>query len=133
MSVGFPHDGYLCLWDWRSGVMVTKLKSSSSCTAISCVSFSSDAGFFVTAGKKHLKFWTVGSSARPRSNVGGSFLTMDGKSVNLGSQKGSSFISVASATWTAPSLVGSARPTEFYPIYALTDAGKFSFTLLQAV
>ncbi|KAK9168222.1 hypothetical protein Syun_000362 [Stephania yunnanensis] len=70
VSVGYPHDGYLCLWDWRSGKLVTKFKSTSSCSAISCVSFSSDARTFVTAGKKHLKIWTIVSSTRSISITG---------------------------------------------------------------
>ncbi|KAF8397340.1 hypothetical protein HHK36_016253 [Tetracentron sinense] len=123
VSVGFPHDGYLCLWEWRSGRLVTKLKASTSCSAISSVSFSSDANFFVTAGKKHLKFWTVGSSTRPRSNIGAGSLAIYGKSANLGVQKGSSFISVTSPIWTANNLVGADQAVEGYPIYALTDAG----------
>ncbi|RZC79378.1 hypothetical protein C5167_003825 [Papaver somniferum] len=102
--------------------MVTKIKSSSSCTGISCVSFSSDARVFVTAGKKHLKFWTLGSSTRPRSNVT-SLPTLDGKSATLGCQKGSSFVSVVSATSSSANLVGGSRAVKLYPIYALTDAG----------
>ncbi|PIA54412.1 hypothetical protein AQUCO_00900752v1, partial [Aquilegia coerulea] len=122
ISVGFPHDGYLCLWDWRNGGLVTKVKSSSSCSVISSVIFSSDANFFVTAGKKHMKFWTVGPSLRLLSNVGAGLPAMDGKSANLGCQKGSSFISVTSASWTVP-IPGRDQAAEFYPIYALTDAG----------
>ncbi|RZC84309.1 hypothetical protein C5167_047095 [Papaver somniferum] len=122
VSIGFPHDGYLCLWDWKSGTMVTKIKSSSSCTGISCVSFSSDARVFVTSGKKHLKFWTLGSSTRPRSNVT-SLPTLDGKSATLGCQKGNSFVSVVSATSSSANLVGGSRAVKLYPIYALTDAG----------
>ncbi|KAE8654270.1 Phosphate transporter 4,2 [Hibiscus syriacus] len=91
VSVG----GYIYLWDWRSGILVTKLKASSSCSAVTSVTFSSDANYVVTAGKKHLKFWAVGSS----------------------------FISVSSAIWKEDSVVNCDQVDELFPIYALTDAG----------
>ncbi|KAK9158989.1 hypothetical protein Scep_005563 [Stephania cephalantha] len=127
VSVGYPHDGYLCLWDWRSGKLVTKFKSTSSCSAISCVSFSSDARTFVTAGKKHLKIWTIASSTRSISNTGGGGLIMDGKSANLGSQRGSSFVSVISTT--SSTVVGGRDRANFSSIYALTDTGMSSITV----
>ncbi|KAK9124408.1 hypothetical protein Sjap_014010 [Stephania japonica] len=124
VSVGYPHDGYLCLWDWRSGKLVSKFKSTSSCSVISCVSFSSDARTFVTAGKRHLKIWTIGSSTRSSSNTGGGGLIMDGKSANLGSQRGSSFVSVVSTTTSTA--VGGRERAKFSSIYALTDTGMSS-------
>ncbi|XP_024024941.1 mitogen-activated protein kinase-binding protein 1 [Morus notabilis] len=90
VSVG----GYIHLWEWRIGMLVTKLKASASCSAISSVSFSSDAKFVITAGKKHLMFWTVRSSPKTRLSKGNVSMTMHGKAVNLGLQKGRSFISV---------------------------------------
>ncbi|KAJ4971893.1 hypothetical protein NE237_004992 [Protea cynaroides] len=122
VSAGFPRDGYLCLWDWRSGALVAKLKASSLCSTIASVCFSSDAKCFVTAGKKHLKFWKV-ESTKHQSNVRISSLPLDGKLANLGCQRGSSFVSVASPTRTASNLIGSDRAGKFYPIYALTDTG----------
>ncbi|XP_077223117.1 transducin/WD40 repeat-like superfamily protein isoform X3 [Tasmannia lanceolata] len=123
ISVGFPHDGYLCLWDWRNGRLVTKHKASIPCSSILSVSFSSDGNFLITAGKKHLKIWKVGSSTRPRSNTGTCLLAVDGKPINLGSQKGTSFTSVTSTAWAGPSLVNNDRAFDIYPIYALTDRG----------
>ncbi|XP_058099563.1 uncharacterized protein LOC131243942 isoform X2 [Magnolia sinica] len=122
VSIGFPNDGYLCLWDWRSGRLVTKLKASTSCSAISSVCFSSDGSSFVTAGKKHLKLWTLGLSTKPRSHAGAGLVTINGKPANIGNQKGSSFTSVTSAAWM-PGSVGSNRAVDLYPIYALTDSG----------
>ncbi|CAL5335071.1 unnamed protein product [Camellia sinensis] len=123
VSIGFPHDGYICLWDWRSGMLVTKLKACSSCSSVESVCFSSDAKFIVTAGKKHLKFWTVGSSARPRANAGAKSLAMHGKAINLGYQKGCSFVAVSSPVLTNSSLVNRDQAGGILPIYALTDAG----------
>ncbi|EXB89953.1 Mitogen-activated protein kinase-binding protein 1 [Morus notabilis] len=118
VSVG----GYIHLWEWRIGMLVTKLKASASCSAISSVSFSSDAKFVITAGKKHLMFWTVRSSPKTRLSKGNVSMTMHGKAVNLGLQKGRSFISVTSSLRTnKTTMCGQAG--EFFPLYALTDAG----------
>ncbi|KAB5552142.1 hypothetical protein DKX38_009453 [Salix brachista] len=119
VSVG----GYIYLWDWRSRILVTKLKASSSCSAVTSVSFSSDAKFIVTAGKKHLKFWTVGSSPGTRLSNGTGSLAMHGKPVNLGPQKGSSFISVTSAIGMTNSPATADQVGDLFPIYVLTDEG----------
>ncbi|KAH7553801.1 hypothetical protein JRO89_XS12G0059000 [Xanthoceras sorbifolium] len=124
VSVG----GYIYIWNWRSGMLITKLKASSSCSAFTSVSFSSDSKFIVTAGKKHLKFWTIGSSPRTRLNKRTESLTLHAKPANLGLQKGSSFVSVVSASCTDDSVVNHEHSCEPYPIYALTDAG-YSFLL----
>lgn len=125
VSVG----GYIYLWDWRSGILVTKLKASSSCSAVTSVSFSSDAKFIVTAGKKHLKFWTVGSSPGTRLSNGTGSLAMHGKPVNLGPQKGSSFISVTSAIRMNNSPATAEQVGDLFPIYVLTDEGWISYTI----
>jgi WD40 repeat protein len=125
VSVG----GYIYLWDWRSGILVTKLKASSSCSAVTSVSFSSDAKFIVTAGKKHLKFWTVGSSPGTRLSNGTGSLAMHGKPVNLGPQKGSSFISVTSAIGMNNSPDTAEQAGDLFPIYVLTDEGWISYTI----
>ena len=124
VSVGFPHDGYICLWDWQKGLLVAKLKSSLSCSAIASVSFSLDGKLIVTAGKKHLKFWMIGSSTRPCTDTGTGAMTMHGKPVNLGYHKGSSFTSVSSPIWAYSSLVSSEQSCVLFPIYALTDGGE---------
>ncbi|XP_031276141.1 mitogen-activated protein kinase-binding protein 1 [Pistacia vera] len=119
VSVG----GYIYLWKWRNAVLVTKLKANSSCSAITSVTFSSDAKFIVTAGKKHLKFWTIGSSARTRLNKGIELLTIHAKPVNLGLPKGNSFVSVTSPTGADDNVANHKQATETITIYALTDAG----------
>ncbi|KAM7531959.1 hypothetical protein LguiB_035369 [Lonicera macranthoides] len=123
VSVGFPHDGYLCLWDWRSKTLLTKLRACSSCSPAASVSFSADAKFIATAGKKHLKIWTVKSSTRSQAKTGMGSLTVHAKPVNLGHLKGCSFISVTSPILIGCSPVHCNRAGEFLPIYALTDSG----------
>ncbi|XP_044510723.1 mitogen-activated protein kinase-binding protein 1 isoform X4 [Mangifera indica] len=119
VSVG----GYIYLWNWRNAVLVTKLKANSSCSAITSVTFSSDAKFIVTAGKKHLKFWTIGSSSRTRLNKGIELLTIHAKPVNLCLSKGSSFVSVTSPSRTKDNVANHKQATEMITIYALTDEG----------
>ena len=131
VSVGYPHDGYICLWDWRSGKLLTKVKACSSCSAISSVNFSSDAKCVLTAGEKHLKFWKIGSSIRPRTNTRVGSLVMHGKPVNLGHKKGYSFIAIVSPNRTDSSLVGCDQAGQTSPIYALTDAGRFTLILIS--
>lgn len=127
VSVGFSQDGYICLWDWRNGVLVTKVKACSSCSSVESVCFSSDAKFIVTAGKKHLKLWKVGISIRPRANVGVKSLVMHGKPMNIGFQKGYSFIAVTSPFLIDSGLVSSNQAGENLPIYGLTDTGGLAF------
>ncbi|KAL5983258.1 hypothetical protein ACLOJK_017342 [Asimina triloba] len=122
VSVGFLNDGYICLWDWRSGRLLSKLKESPSCVAISSVCFSSNGRFFMTAGRNHLKLWTLGLSAKSRAHGGGGLVIVDGKPTNLSNQKGSCFVAIAPAAWM-PGRVGSNEVADSNPIYALTDAG----------
>ncbi|TYJ96265.1 mitogen-activated protein kinase-binding protein 1 isoform X2 [Cucumis melo var. makuwa] len=113
VSVG----GYIYIWDWRTTALLTKLKASSSCTAISSVSFSSDSKSLLTAGKKHLKFWTI-TSPKTHFNLGTSSLSLHGKPVNLGPHQGSSFVSIASGFWEDGS------SSEVFRMYALTETGE---------
>lgn len=121
VSVGFSHDGYLCLWDWRSGILAAKVKACSSFSAVASVKFSSDAKFIVTTGKKHLKFWRSSTSSRANARTGP--LAIHGKPINLGHHKECSFVAVTSPFWTSSSLIDCNRAGEFSPIYALTDTG----------
>ncbi|XP_024015552.1 mitogen-activated protein kinase-binding protein 1 [Eutrema salsugineum] len=114
VSVG----GYIYLWDWRRSILLAKVKASSEITS---VAFSSNGKFIVTSGKKHLKFWTVGSFQRTRSSKVGS-LAFHGKPTDNFLQKGNSFVSVISAN-TVNSSGSHERAEESISIYALTDAG----------
>lgn len=104
-------------------MLVTKLKANSSCSAVSSVTFSRDAKFIVTAGKKHLKFWAVGSSPRTCLNAGTGSVAIHGKPIDLGPQKGSSFVSVTSHFWSGGSFVNGEQASNLFPIYALTETG----------
>ncbi|XP_059305429.1 uncharacterized protein LOC132057014 [Lycium ferocissimum] len=121
-SVGYPHDGYVCLWDFQSQTLITKCKGFSPSSAVASVSFSSDGRFFITAGKKHLKFWKLGLSTRSRM-IARTASGATGKQVNLGHYKGCSFIAVASPMWTESSLQDHIQAVEASHVYALTEAG----------
>ncbi|KAI3443097.1 MFS domain-containing protein [Psidium guajava] len=114
VSVG----GYIYLWDWQSGRLATKVKASSSCSAIASVTFSSDAKYILTAGNKHLKLWSVALSLRTRFSGDTDMQVLQGKPLNLGLQRGQSFVSVASPIWT-----NHQPANDGFLIYALTEAG----------
>lgn len=126
VSVG----GYIYLWDWRSGHLITKLQATSSSSVVSSVSFSSDAKFIITAGKKHLKFWTLETSRKTQQNGGmcrtvkTASLAIREKISNLSIQKECLFTSVASSAWTSSS---DDNRKQVFPIYTLTDSGLVQF------
>lgn len=124
VSVGFPQDGFLCLWDWRNGTLVAKTRITTAVSPITSVHFSLDGNFFLTAGTKHLKYWMVGAPASRRVSAGIGTLAIEGKPVSLGSQKESSFVSISSAPCIKNAGVSAGLPIETpQPIYALTTAG----------
>ncbi|KAK9070797.1 hypothetical protein SSX86_011199 [Deinandra increscens subsp. villosa] len=121
VSVGTPQDGYLCLWDWRSGTLVKKLKTCSPFSDVASVSFSADAKFILTAGKKHIKLWSVGLPIKSRAKTETVSLTMHGKHVNLGHHKGCTFTDIASPFKIKGNVDG--KGGDFVLVYALTSSG----------
>ncbi|KAL2652337.1 hypothetical protein R1flu_020465 [Riccia fluitans] len=120
LSIGVPHDGFLCLWDWKGGAMLVKTRSTAATLLTSSVHFSSDGNFFVTGGTKHLKHWTIGGQnqgGRARFAGGQGSMTLDGRPVKLGSQTKSSFVAVSCSRPLKD------NPSEAQPLYALTTAG----------
>ncbi|MCD7472936.1 hypothetical protein HAX54_014372 [Datura stramonium] len=129
-SVGYPHDGYICLWDFQSQTLITKCKGCTPSSAVASVSFSSDGRFFITAGRKHLKFWKLGLSTRSRM-IARTASGPTGKQANLGHHKGCSFIAVASPMWSKSSLLDHVQTGEASHVYALTDAGVLCLLNLE--
>ncbi|CAN4106082.1 unnamed protein product [Withania somnifera] len=121
-SVGYPHDGYICLWDFQSQTLITKCNGCTPSSAVASVSFSADGRFFITAGKKHLKFWKLGLSTRSRM-IAKTASRVTGKQANLGHHKGCSFIAVASPMWSQSSFLDHIQTGEASHVYALTNAG----------
>ncbi|KAM9588948.1 WD repeat-containing protein 62-like isoform 5-T5 [Morphnus guianensis] len=64
VSVGYPHDMVVNVWDWKKDSLVASNKVSCKVTA---VSFSEDS-YFVTVGHRHVKFWFLDSSRELKIN-----------------------------------------------------------------
>ncbi|MQM01511.1 hypothetical protein Taro_034271, partial [Colocasia esculenta] len=122
VSLGYINDGYICLWDWRVGRLITKVKASTTLGPILSVSFLSEGSSFITIGRKHLKLWTLGSLKTLSTNVGKELPSLDGKAANLGCCKGSSFISVACSAWSTKT-AASDQVVDWFPLYAVTETG----------
>lgn len=60
-SVGFQHDGYLNVWNWRKG---TKVASNRVTSRVNAMAFAQDGTHFITAGLRHIKFWNLSSTGK---------------------------------------------------------------------
>ncbi|XP_061552292.1 mitogen-activated protein kinase-binding protein 1 isoform X5 [Phycodurus eques] len=104
VSVGYPHDMMVHVWNWKvrhssseldkglrytKGAVVAANKVSSKVTA---VSFSHDSSYFVTAGNRHVKFWYLDHSGTSKASVAVPLL---GRSGLLGELKNNFFCDVA--------------------------------------
>ncbi|CAL8350228.1 unnamed protein product [Arctogadus glacialis] len=89
VSVGYQHDMTVSVWEWKKGTVIASNKVSS---GVAAVSFSEDSSSFVTAGKRHVKFWNLDASRERRVN---STVPLIGRSGLLGDFKGSVFCGVA--------------------------------------
>uniref|UniRef100_A0A8D0F6H6 Mitogen-activated protein kinase binding protein 1 n=1 Tax=Strix occidentalis caurina TaxID=311401 RepID=A0A8D0F6H6_STROC len=88
VSVGYPHDMAVNVWDWKKGSLVASNKVSCKVTA---VSFSGDS-YFVTAGHHHVKFWFLDSSRELKINK---TVPLEGRSGLLGQLHNNLFCGVA--------------------------------------
>ncbi|CAG8504609.1 8721_t:CDS:10, partial [Scutellospora calospora] len=59
VSLGFQHDGYLNVWNLKTGAKVACNKIT---TKVHTLAFSRTGSFFVTAGLRHVKFWYFDSN-----------------------------------------------------------------------
>ncbi|XP_071723045.1 uncharacterized protein [Rutidosis leptorrhynchoides] len=122
ISVGTPQDGYQCVWDWRSGTLVKKLKACAPFSDVASVSFSTDSKFILTSGKRHIKIWTVGLPTKSRAKTETVSLPMHGKHVNLGHHKGCTFVDITSP-YKSNAKVGDEKGGDIVLVYALTGSG----------
>lgn len=56
VTVGFKLDRQLIVWDWKSGA---KLSTQRLGNKVHSISFHNSGDYFVTAGDRHLKWWTI--------------------------------------------------------------------------
>lgn len=129
-SVGYADDGYICLWDLRTQTILTRIKA---CSAVASVSFSLDAKFIVTAGRKHLKLWKVELPTRSRPTTRAISVAINGKSLNVGHCQGYSFIAVTYPHWSDERVVNNIMDNKSLYIYALADTGSFSCNIHSVV
>ncbi|KAG2173149.1 hypothetical protein INT43_004522 [Umbelopsis isabellina] len=95
-SVGFQHDGYLNVWNWRKGIKVASNRVTS---RVNAMSFSKNGSHFITAGLRHIKFWnlnsTAGKQAQGQNNFQqGETQVLDGRSGLLGTLRNNNFVDV---------------------------------------
>jgi WD40 repeat protein len=96
VTLGFQHDGFLCVWNWKNGV---KLASNKISTKVHSLAFSADGSFCVTAGLRCLKFWYFDANGNlPPSKVGGGkahVKVLEGRMGVLGDLKSACFVDAA--------------------------------------
>ena len=124
LSVGFPHDGQICIFDYKTGMLVSKLKAITASSPIQEIQFASDGSFFVTAGSNHLSNWTI-HSVRSKPSQGTGTHTLECRNINLGSLNENSFAAVASLE----DVKETGETKEIQPIYAVTSAGMHALDI----
>ncbi|KAI8072555.1 hypothetical protein BC940DRAFT_292857 [Gongronella butleri] len=97
VSVGFQHDGYLYVWNWRKGI---KLASNKVTSKVNALSFAADGSYFVTAGLRHVKYWYFDDQGRlpKKGNLASTEAqVLDGRAGILGALRDCNFVDVACA------------------------------------
>ncbi|CAG8619170.1 7817_t:CDS:2, partial [Diversispora eburnea] len=94
VSLGFQHDGYLNVWNWKSG---TKVACNKITTKVHTLAFSRTGAYFVTAGLRHVKFWYFDANGNLPKKQGGQSITktvqvLDGRSGILGDLRDNNFL-----------------------------------------
>ncbi|CAG8462325.1 1651_t:CDS:10 [Cetraspora pellucida] len=97
VSLGFQHDGYLNVWNLKTGAKVACNKIT---TKVHTLAFNRTGSFFVTAGLRHVKFWYFDSNGNlPKKTAGQSIQktaqVLDGRSGILGDLRDNNFLDAA--------------------------------------
>ena len=74
VTVGFKLDRQLILWDWKNSYKVSTQKLGNK---VHSVGFHSSGDFFVTAGDRHLKWWTI------MEVIEGESVSLEGKAASI--------------------------------------------------
>ncbi|KAG0344914.1 mitogen-activated protein kinase binding protein 1 [Podila humilis] len=91
VSLGFQHDGYIHVWNWKANLQIASNKVT---TKVNAVAFSSDGSYFVTAGLRHIKFWYLNVASTGRSGIP-NVRVLDGRSGILGELRDSNYVDAA--------------------------------------
>ncbi|KAG0012011.1 mitogen-activated protein kinase binding protein 1 [Entomortierella chlamydospora] len=92
VSLGFQHDGYIHVWNWKTGLQIASNKVT---TKVNALAFSADGTFFVTAGLRHIKFWYLNVGSNKRGGLSGnasSTQVLDGRSGILGDLRDGNYV-----------------------------------------
>ncbi|KAF8940681.1 mitogen-activated protein kinase binding protein 1 [Dissophora ornata] len=92
VSLGFQHDGYIHVWNWRTGLQISSNRVT---TKVNALAFSADGSCFVTAGLRHVKFWYLNVELSKRGGLSGTapnIQVLDGRSVILGELRDGNFL-----------------------------------------
>ncbi|CAG8573165.1 899_t:CDS:10, partial [Paraglomus occultum] len=92
VSIGFQHDGYINVWNWKQG---TKLACNKITTKVHTLAFNRTGSFFVTAGLRHVKFWYFDSNgllSKKPSAQKSLVQVLDGRSGILGDLRDNNFV-----------------------------------------
>ncbi|CAO3642107.1 unnamed protein product [Cunninghamella echinulata] len=95
VSVGFQHDGYLYVWNWKKG---NKVASNKVTSKVNALSFSKDGSYFVTAGLRHVKYWyfkSLGKHSKKSNLSSRETQVLDGRAGILGTLRDCNFVDVA--------------------------------------
>ncbi|KAF9953947.1 mitogen-activated protein kinase binding protein 1 [Mortierella alpina] len=94
VSLGFQHDGYIHVWNWRTGAQIASNRVT---TRVNALTFSADGTFFVTAGLRHIKFWylNVGANKKGGASVASTVQVLDGRAGILGELRDSNYVDAA--------------------------------------
>lgn len=89
VSCGAIYDGQICFWNWASKSLLARERTQ---VDVRSVSFSEDGGSVISAGKGHLRVWSVsqvGGGGARAGRAGGSqaTVTLTGRSPVLGAYK----------------------------------------------
>ncbi|CAI8049410.1 WD repeat-containing protein 62, partial [Geodia barretti] len=87
VSVGYQHDMHIHVWNWKSGHRVATNKITSKVYGLS---FSEDGKYFVTAGNRRVRFWTMLPSGREENHTA----PLKGRSAVLGDLQDNCFVAV---------------------------------------
>ena len=97
VTVGFKLDRQLVLWEWRTN---QKLSTQKLGNKVNAVSFHESGEYFVTAGDRHLKWWTI------TKVLEGEAVSLEGKAASiLEDQRNSVFMDVICGSGTCESSV----------------------------
>ncbi|CAG8486907.1 7546_t:CDS:10 [Ambispora gerdemannii] len=95
VSLGFQHDGYLNVWNWKQGI---KLACNKVTTKVHTIAFNRSGSYFVTVGLRHVKFWYFDANGNlPKKPAGQSIQkslvqVLDGRSGILGDLRDHNFV-----------------------------------------